>query len=31
VIRLSEVVYFGGIAFLGWLASVTSLELGRAR
>ena len=31
VIELSEVVYFAGIAFLGWLASLTSLELGRAR
>jgi len=25
------VVYFAGIAALGWLASVASLELGRAR
>ena len=31
VIELSEVAYYFGIAFLGWLASVTSLELGRAR
>jgi len=31
VIELSAVVYFTSIAFLGWLASLTSLELGRAR
>jgi ABC-2 type transport system permease protein len=31
VIELAEVAYFAGIAFLGWLASLTSLELGRAR
>jgi ABC-2 type transport system permease protein len=31
VIELSHVVYFAGIAFLGWLASVASLELARAR
>jgi ABC-2 type transport system permease protein len=31
VIELREVLYFAGIAFLGWLASLTSLELGRAR
>jgi ABC-2 type transport system permease protein len=31
VIELGEVAYFAGIAFLGWLGSVVSLELGRAR
>ena len=27
----ADVRHFAGIAFLGWLASLTSLELGRAR
>lgn len=31
VIELREVLYFASIAFLGWLASLTALELGRAR
>ncbi len=31
VIELKEVAYFASIAFLGWLASLTALELGRAR
>ena len=31
VIELRNVIYFGGITLLGWLASVASLELSRAR
>jgi len=31
VIELRNVIYFGGIVVLGWLASVASLELSRAR